>query len=39
MGTFMTRKVRTIYHGLNSVTYLAPKIWDQMPEATRYGNS
>ena len=33
MSTFMTRKVRTAYHGCNLVTYLAPIICKQVPEA------
>ena len=33
MSTFITRKVRATYHVLNSLTYLAPKIWNQELEA------
>ena len=39
MSTFMNRKVRTTYHGLNSVTCLAPGIWEQVAEAERCCNS
>lgn len=30
---FLSQRIRrTIYHGLNSIKYLDPKIWDQIPE-------
>ena len=33
LSTFATRKVRTAYHGRNLVTYIAPIICKQVPEA------
>ena len=30
MSIFMTQKVRTTYHDLNSVTCLAPRTWEQV---------
>ena len=30
--TLVSNNVRTTTYGLNSVSYLAPKIWEQIPE-------
>ena len=35
MNAFMTQRVKRTCHGLNSVTYLAPRIREQVPEAIR----
>lgn len=39
MSIFMTGKVRTAYQSLNSVTFFAPKIWEQVSKAIKYCTS
>lgn len=31
-GRFMSRNIRTVYHGTESFSYLGPKIWSLIPE-------
>ena len=31
----MVKKVYSVYHGTESITYLGPKIWDKPPEKSK----
>ena len=33
--TFTTRSVKTVYYGTESVSYLAPKVWELIPNNIR----
>ena len=38
-NSFMTRQVNSVYHGTESLSFLGPKIWDQVPQEIKESKS
>ena len=38
-NSFKRRRVKSVWHGTGSVTYLGPKIWDLAPNETKESES
>ena len=38
-NTFISRNVKTVYYGTESISYLAPKIWELIPKEIKNSES